>query len=139
MIKKIKACLIIMAMFMLIGNMSFGEELSPEATVSKYYNLLKNGAFEQAAEYISKTMKGDKTKEEWANEWRKMFNVGKVVILEISVSPGTIEGDKATVQLKTRSKDSFNPHGIEENETDYLVKEDGVWKIDRTEVALPSL
>lgn len=138
MIKKFNACLIIMAMFMLIANVAFGEELSPAATVSQYYSLIKNGEFEQAAEYVSKTMIGDKTKKEWANEWRKMFNAGKVVILEISVSPGKIAGDEAIVQLKTRSKDRFNSQGIDEKETDYLVKEDGVWKIDRTEVELPA-
>lgn len=139
MIKKIKVCLIIVAMVMLIGNVTFGEDLSPAATVSKYYNALKNGEFDQAAEYISKRMRGNKTKKEWAKEWRKMFQAGKVVISEISVSPGKIEGDRATVRLKTRSKDRFNPQGVEENEIDHLIKEDGIWKIDRTEVVLPSL
>jgi len=139
MVRKTSAWLILAAMFMLAGNISWGEELSPEATVSTYYNALKNGKFEQAAEYISKNMRGDKTKEQWANEWRETFKTGNVGISEISVLAGEIEGDQATVRIKTISQDRFNPQGIEENETDYLIKEDGVWKIDQTEVDLPSL
>ena len=135
-IHKIGIGTIIMALFLVGGNLSYGAELSPEATVSNYYNALKNGNFEQAAEYVSRTMRGDKTKKEWADAWRKAFEYAKVVILECSVSPAKIEGDKATVKVKNRSKDKFNSQGIVENEIDHLIKENGIWKIDETEVLL---
>ena len=138
MIKRICACLLITTMCM-AGTLSFGEELTPQTTVSNYYNALKGSEFEKAVDYISKGMQGDKTKEQWANDCRKTFELGKATITGFSVSPGTIEGDTATVRTEIRSSDRFNPQGITENEIDYLVKEDGVWKIDRTEVELPSI
>ena len=127
---------IIVAVFLVGGSVSYGAELSPEATVSNYYDALKNGNFEQAAEYVSRTMMGDKTKKEWADAWKKTFEYAKVVILECSVSPAKIEGDKATVKVKSMSKDKFNSQGLVENEIDHLIKENGVWKIDETEVLL---
>ena len=118
----------------LFGSISCGVDLSPEATVSNYYNALKTGHFEQAYEYTSQKMNGGKTKEQYSEDWRKLFENGKVVILEFSVSSAKIEGDKATVRTWNRSKDMFNPDGIEEHEIDYLIKENGKWKIDETVV-----
>jgi len=55
--KKIVSGLIIMAL-LLIGGISFGEDLSPEATVHKYFNAIKNHQFEEAYDYVSQGMRG---------------------------------------------------------------------------------
>ena len=113
---------------------AFGEDLSPEVTVSKYYDNMKNSHFEQAYEYISQNMRDGRSKDKWAEDWRKILKSGKVLILEVQVSPSKIEGNKATVRVKIRSTDIFNPKGLVEEEIDHLIKEKNVWKIDETEV-----
>lgn len=123
---------------LLLTSSSFGAELSPEATVSAYYEAVKNGRFEQSYDYVSQGMKGDRTREQWAADWRGVFESGKVVIFEVSVSPAKIEGEKATVHVSNRSScildKKTHPEGVMEDEIDSLIKEKGIWKIDRTEV-----
>ena len=72
--------------------------------------------------------------EQWAADWKKVCEVGKVEILKFSISPAKIDGDKAIVEVLLKSKDIFNPDGLEEKEIDSLVRENGIWKIDSTEV-----
>ena len=117
-------------------NISEGGGLTPEETVKRYYNASKNGNFEEAYEYISKKFNDGKNKAEWSKAWKDMFAAGQVVILETIVSPAKINKDKATVKVKNTSKDIFNPKGLVEYEIDHLSKEDGVWKIDETEVLM---
>lgn len=135
--RKFAPCIIIMGVFLLSGGCA-GHDLSPERTVSNYYNAIKNSRFEEAYDYVSEGMKDGRAREKWAKDWRTIFEAGNVVIFEFSVSPAKIEGDKATVPVMNRSRcilDPKNqPEGIVEHEIDYLIKENGVWKIDRTEV-----
>ena len=133
--RKIKISFVIsMLGFFLFCSTAFGENLSPEMTVSKYYNNMKNSQFEQAYEYISQHMKDGKTRDKWAEDWRKILKSVKVVIFEVQVSPSKIDGNKATVRVKIRSTDIFNTKGLVEEEIDHLIKEKNVWKIDETEV-----
>jgi hypothetical protein len=118
---------------------ALSSDVSPEQTVCKFYNALKNKDYDQAYECISKTMKDGKDKEKWAKDWKEMVDFAKVEILDFSVSECKIDGDKATVRVSVKAKDMFNKDGITEQETDSLVMEDSIWKIDITEVDLPDL
>ena len=137
--KKIISGFTIMAV-LLIGGVSSGGDLSPEATVHKYFNALKNKQFEEAYNYVSQGMKGDRTREKWAEDWKKILEMGEVIILGFSVSAANIEGDTATVRVSNRTTclldRKTNPNGVVEHEIDYLVKEKGAWKIDRTDVLI---
>ena len=84
-------------------------------------------------------MKDGKNKEQWAKDWKETVDFGNVEILDFSVSECKIDGEKATVRVSVNSKDMFNKDGLIETETDYLVIEDSMWKIDATEVDLPDL
>ena len=131
---------IIPLMVIIVGMFStkdivLGEVLTPEATVINFYTALQNGHFEQAYGYLSSKMKGNKTQEQWVVDTKNIFESGKVVILEFKVSPAKVEGDKAIVQVCSRSKDILNQEGLVENETDHLIQENGVWKIDETVVS----
>ena len=103
-------------------------------TVSKYYDNIKNSHFEQAYEYVSQNMRDGRSRDKWAEDWRKTLKSAKVIILEVQISPSKIEGNKATVRVKIRSTDILNPKGLVEEEIDHLIKEKNVWKIDETEV-----
>ena len=137
--RKVALGVLFITLLFLVGG-SYGEDLSsPEATVSNYYNAIKSGRFEKAYEYTSREMRDGRSIEQWVEDWRKTFESGKVVILEFSVSPAQIEGDKATVKVTSKSRDAFNPKGITEHEIDHLVKENGAWKIDETEILMENL
>jgi hypothetical protein len=118
---------------------ALASDVSPEQTVCKFYNSLKNKDYEQAYECISKKFKDGKDKEKWVKDWKETVDFAKVEILDFSVSECKIDGDKATVHVSVDAKDMINKDGITETEIDYLVIEDSVWKIDATEVDLPDL
>ena len=131
---------IILLMVIIVGmfstkDIAFGEVLTPEATVINFYTALQNEDFEQAYGYLSSKMKGNKTKEQWTEDTKNLFESGEVVILEFKVSPAKVEGDKGMVQVWNRSKDMLNSEGLVEYETDHLTQENGVWKIDETVVS----
>ena len=111
-----------------------GSSSTPEAVITNYYNYIKTGNYNNAYTCITKKMSDGKTMEQWAADWKKVCEVGKVEILKISISPAKIDGDKAIVEVLLKSKDIFNPDGLEEKEIDSLVRENGIWKIDSTEV-----
>jgi hypothetical protein len=56
------------------------------------------------------------------------------VLTEISASPGPISGQEAQVTSVITSRDVFNKNGLIEYNREYMVTEDGLWKIDRTEL-----
>jgi hypothetical protein len=118
---------------------ALASDVSPEQTVCKFYNALKNKDYDQAYECTSKKFKDGKDKEKWAKDWKETVDFAKVEILHFSVSECKIDGDKATVRVSVKAKDMFNKDGITEQETDFLVLEDSIWKIDITEVDLPDL
>jgi len=120
-------------LFFLAGTV-YGTSSTPEAVVTNFYNSIKAGNYNNAYTCITKIMSDGKTMEQWAVSWEKVCKVGKVEILNFSVSPAKIDGDRAIVEVLLKSKDIFNPEGIEEKEIDSLVRENGVWKIDSTEV-----
>lgn len=130
------ACAIVLTIFCI--NV-LASDLTPEQTVNKYYNALKNQDYEQAYDCISKKMKDGRDRETWAKDWKDTVVVAKIEIVHFSVSECKIDGDKATVRVSVNAKDIFNKDGLTENETDYMVIEDSVWKIDATEVDLPDI
>ena len=129
----ISLSIFICILFFISGTVYAGSS-TPEAVVTNYYNSIKAGNYNNAYTCITKKMSDGKTMEQWAADWKKVCKAGKVEILKFSVSPATIDGDKATVDVLLKSKDIFNPDGLEEKEIDSLVREKGIWKIDSTEI-----
>jgi hypothetical protein len=123
--------------FMLQFASLYAADLTPEEIVIGFYTAIQKGEYEKAYEFISQKMKDGKKCREWASDWQKTVDFGQVVLVDFSVESAKIEGDKAIVRSWNKSSDIFNKDGIVEHETDYLVKEDGVWKLDATEVDLP--
>jgi len=108
--------------------------LTPEEVVKRYYLALKEGDFAQAYGYISKNMRAGKSRVEWVRQISKLFKSGKVEIEEVSVSLDSISGREAVVKSQVVSKDLFNRKGIIEYNREHLIREDGHWKLDRTEL-----
>ena len=115
-------------------NAAWGGGVTPEEVVLKYYHALQNGDFSGAYQCISRGMRDDKDQGQWAAFMKDLFEGGKVVFTEISVTPGPISGKAAQVNTVINSKDIFNKNGLIEYNVEHLVLEDGLWKIDRTEL-----
>ena len=112
--------------------------LSPEETVRRYLQALKDGRFEVAYDLISKDMKQGKDREVWAKEQKTGMGFAEVKIFEIEVHPGKVEGDTAYVPNVLSSQDRFvNQLGLTEYELYTLVREDGAWKVDRQVIVEP--
>lgn len=115
-------------------NAAWSGGLTPEEVTLKYYQALQNRDFPGASQYISREMRADKSDKEWAESMKNLFESTKVEILEISVSPGSVSGQEAQVNSIITSRDIFNKNGLIEHNREYLVLEDGLWKLDRTEL-----
>jgi hypothetical protein len=112
--------------------------LSPEETVRRYLQDLKDGKFEDAYDLISKAMKQGKDREVWAKEQRTGMAFADVKIFEFEVHDGKVEGDTAWVPNVLSSQDRFvNQLGLTEYELYTLLKEDGAWKVDRQVIVEP--
>jgi|SRR5581483_6577597 len=113
--------------------------ISPEETVRRYLQALKDGKFDVAYDLISKAMKQGKDREVWVKEQKTGMAVADVKIFEFDVYPGKIEGDVAHVPDVLSSQDRFvNQLGLTEYELYTLVKEDGVWKVDQQIIVEPT-
>ncbi len=109
-------------------------ELGPKETVEKHLAALQDYIFEEAFDYISKESTDGKTKQEWANSTRELYSSANVKVMKFTLYPAKIEGDKAIVPDILNASDIFNKEGSTEYELYHLIKEDGVWKVDRQEL-----
>ncbi|PJA49334.1 MAG: hypothetical protein CO171_05565 [Syntrophobacterales bacterium CG_4_9_14_3_um_filter_49_8] len=128
----VAAVLFFLAIFSL--NAAWGAGLTPEEVVLKYYHALQNRDFSGASQCVSRGMLAGKSQKNWANEMKDLYEGGKVEITDISVSPGSVSGPEAQVKNVMTSKDIINKNGVVEYNVEHLVLEDGLWKIDRTEL-----
>jgi len=112
--------------------------LSPEETVRRYLQALKDGRFDAAYDLVSKAMKQGKDREVWVKEQKTGMAFADVKIFEFRVYPGKVEGATAHVPNVLSSQDRFvNQLGLTEYELYTLLKEDGVWKIDSQVIVEP--
>src|SRR5207244_9356183 len=112
--------------------------LSPEETVRRYLQALKDGRFDAAYDLVSKAMKQGKDREVWVKEQKTGMAFADVKIFEFRVYPGKVEGATAHVPNVLSSQDRFvNQLGLTEYELYTLLKEAAVWKIDRQVIVEP--
>ena len=112
--------------------------LSPEETVRRYLQALKDGRFDAAYDLVSKAMKQGKDREVWVKEQKTGMAFADVKIFEFRVYPGKVEGATAHVPNVLSSQDRFvNQLGLTEYELYTLLKEDGAWKVDRQVIVEP--
>ena len=112
--------------------------LSPEETVRRYLQALKDGKFDAAYDLVSKAMKQGKDREVWVKEQKTGMAFADVKIFEFQVHPGKVEGATAYVPNVLSSQDRFvNQLGLTEYELYTLLKEDGAWKVDRQVIVEP--
>ena len=112
--------------------------LSPEETVRRYLQALKDGRFDAAYDLVSKAMKQGKDREVWVKEQKTGMAFADVKIFEFHVHPGKVEGATAWVPNVLSSQDRFvNQLGLTEYELYTLLKEDGAWKVDRQVIVEP--
>ena len=112
--------------------------LSPEDTVKRYLQAVKDTKFEVAYELISKAMRGGKDREAFVKEQKEGMVWADVKIFSFDVGSGKVEGDKAFVPNVLSSQDKFvNQLGLTEYELYTLVKEDGAWKVDQQVIVEP--
>jgi hypothetical protein len=112
--------------------------LSPEETVRRYLQALKDGRFDAAYDLISKAMKQGKDREVWVKEQKTGMAFADVKIFDFHVYPGKIDGSKAYVPNVLSSQDRFvNQLGLTEYELYTLLKEDGTWKVDSQVIVEP--
>lgn len=112
----------------------WGENLTPPEVVLKYYQALQAKDFARAYSYISRGMRAGKSQAEWSRDIQNLFLGGRVQISAISVSGGQTSEQEAQVNSTITSKDLVNVNGLIEYNRDYLVLEDGSWKLERTEL-----
>src|SRR5438093_8194530 len=113
-------------------------QLSPEETVRRYLQALKDGRFDAAYDLVSKAMKQGKDREVWVKEQKTGMAFADVKIFEFDVGTGKVEGDVAHVPNVLSSQDRFvNQLGLTEYELYTLVREDGVWKVDQQLIVEP--
>jgi hypothetical protein len=112
---------------------------TPEETVRRYLQAMKDGKFSDAYAVISKAMKQGKDQGAWVKEQRDGMAWAEVKIFSFQVQPGRIEGDKALVPNILSSQDRLvNQLGLTEYELYTLLKEDGSWKVDQQVIVEPS-
>ena len=110
-------------------------ELGPEETVKSYLTALKAGKFDEAYDYISKSLARNKTKEEWVKEQQWVMQMSEAKIFEFKTYPSKVEGEKAFVPNVLSSQDKFlNQLGVTEQELYTLIREDGKWKITQQQI-----
>ena len=115
------------------------ERTTPEDTVRRYLQAMKDGKFDVAYDLVSTAMKGGKDREVWVKEQKAGMQWADVKIFEFRVYPGKIEGEQAHVPNVLSSQDRFvNQLGLTEHELYTLVKEDGVWKVDQQLIVEPA-
>ncbi len=105
---------------------------TPEETLTRYLQALKDGQAETVYELSSTAMRQGKEKDVWVKEQRAMMTVADVKIFDFKVQPGKVEGDRAQVPNILSSQDEFlNQLGLTEYELYTLVREGGQWKVDQ--------
>ncbi len=113
--------------------------LSPEETVKRYLQSIKDGKFETAYDLVSHAMRGGKDRDAWAKEQREGASWADVKIFSFDVGKAKVEGDKADVPDVLSSQDKFvNQLGLTEYELYTLVREDGAWKVDQQVIVEPA-
>jgi hypothetical protein len=111
---------------------------TPEATLTRYLQALKDGQAETVYELSSTAMRQGKEKDVWVKEQRAMMTVAEVKILDFKVQPGKVEGDRAQVPNILSAQDKFlNQLGLTEYELYTLVREGGQWRVDAQIIVEP--
>ena len=133
------ARIVIVAIGLMLGGLletstAQAEPLGPKETVEKHLAALQDYLFADAFDYISKDFIDGKTRQEWADATRELYSSASVKVIKFTLYPAKIEGDKAIVPNILNAKDIFNKEGSIEHELYHLVKEDGVWKVDRQQL-----
>jgi hypothetical protein len=112
--------------------------LTPEETLRRYLQAVKDARFADAYDLVSKAMRGGKEREVWVREQKAGMAFADVKIFEFDVKPGKVEGEKAFVPNVLSSQDRFiNQLGLTEYELYTLVREDGAWRVDRQVLVEP--
>lgn len=107
------------------------EVLTPEETLRRYLQAMKEQKAERAYDLVSKAMRGGKGREQWVKDQADGMAFAEVKVFDFEVFPAKIEGDKAFVPNILSSQDRFvNQLGLTEHELYTLVREDGAWKVD---------
>jgi hypothetical protein len=115
-----------------------GAPTTPEETVRRYLQAMKDGKFADAFDLVSRAMTQGKDREVWVKEQQAGMAIAEVKIFEFRVYPGKLEGEKAYVPNVLSSQDRFvNQLGLTEYELYTLVKEDGAWKVDQQVLVEP--
>jgi hypothetical protein len=113
--------------------------LTPEETVRRYLEAMKEKRFDAAYDLVSKAMRQGKEREVWVKEQQVGMAWAEVRIFEFEVYPAKVEGDKAYVPNVLSSQDRFiNQLGLTEHELYTLVREDGAWKVDQQLIVEPA-
>jgi methanogenic corrinoid protein MtbC1 len=113
--------------------------ITPEETVRRYLQAMKDGKFADAYPLVSKAMRQGKDQEVWVKEQQVGMAWAEVKIFSFDVRPGKVEGDKAFVPNVLSSQDRFvNQLGLTEHELYTLVREDGTWRVDQQVIVEPA-
>jgi len=116
-----------------VASAAAGEEArSPEDTIRAYLAAMKAQDFGKVYDLSTKAAAQGKDRATWATEMRYLFQLSEAKIFDYKVFPGKVTGDKALVPNILTSQDKFlNQLAAPEYELYTLLKEDGVWKVDR--------
>jgi len=115
------------------------QPMTPEETVRRYLQAMKDGNFGAAYELVSQAMRQGKDREVWVKEQKAGMSFADVKIFGFTVYPGEVEGETAQVPNILESQDKFvNALGLTEYEVYTLRREDGAWKVDQQILIEPS-
>ena len=130
---------VVLATILVLGTRhAMAAALTPEETVKRYLQDVKDQKFEDAYGLISRAMKQGKERDAWVKEQRDGMAWAEVKIFSFDVGTGKIEGNKALVPNVLSSQDRLvNQLGLTEYELYTLLKEDGAWKVDSQVIVEP--
>jgi hypothetical protein len=141
MVRRAGACAVatvLVALVVSAARAATAPTLTPEETVRRYLQAVKDARFTDAYDLVSKAMRGGKEREVWVREQKAGMAFADVKIFEFQVKPGKVEGEKAFVPNVLSSQDRFiNQLGLTEYELYTLVREDGAWRVDRQVLVEP--
>jgi hypothetical protein len=122
----------------LCARTAIAASLTPEETVRRYLQAVKDAKFDAAYDLISRAMRQGKERDAWVKEQRDGMVWADVKIFSYDVGTAKVEGEKALVPNVLSSQDKFvNQLGLTEYELYTLVKEDGAWKVDQQVIVEP--
>ena len=133
--RRLAAVTLFVASLFLSVERSSPQASGPEEALRRFLSAVQKHEFDEAYDLASKGMRRGRSKDAWSAEKERLFQASEAKIFDFAFGRAEVKGDVAVIPTMTTSQDKFlNQLGVEEHELYVLVREAGVWKVDRQEL-----